>query len=539
MKLLLITGILIFLSSCSKLILNQGMKNYHSEIEKTQYYKSANDYQKDLLFLNDLTENSFPKIESTFPGQERKQVVDSIYTLLSHPSVDDNRFNGYLRYYLSQYHNQHTRISGLVSENLFPYALYPYQGNWYLSNIGSTYDSTLIEKKVLYINEQAIENVEDNLFNYVFAENEITKRNSINELIRRPDILKQFGIIDQMDSIKLTLENDSSIWVKSVVSGENFNFHLENYEEHPVTKYSDKNYDMQFYPQEDFAYFQFNRCFDLIDARETMPVYLKPWVVPFAKMYLNRLVKKKKSPENAVGFKLDTDRPVFKDYLEQSFDSLNGLGLNHLIIDLRNNGGGSSLMCLQLLYHLTDREDLHDFAKSFFVSEVNKQLNPVEFENFVESYILKYDKAPTFGKLYPNGLFNGDSLIFGEIENKKSPYYIPKDRTVFDGEIIVLANFRTGSAAALFTALLQDNNIARVVGTTVGNNPTGATTYQPFKLPESKLKGSVASGYVTRPQPSKGKILKPDYWIENSPSDHIKGRDRYFEKALELINQPE
>src|SRR5699024_4093576 len=109
---------------------------------------------------------------------------------------------------------------------------------------------------------------------------------------------------------------------------------------------------------------------------------------------------------------------------------------------------------------------------------------------------------------YPNGFKNCDSLIFEQIENSESPYYIPRDRSVFKGKIIVLVNSGTGSAAALFTTILKDNNIATIIGTSVGNNPIGATNYQPFKLPESKLTGSVASGYLIRPKPENGIVFE-------------------------------
>lgn len=517
--------------------MNQGFKEYKSDIKKSREFKNANSYQKDLLFLNDLCVNSFPKIESVFPEKLRNGIVDSLYNLLSSSSVDENLFNGYLRYYLSHYENQHTRIGGLESHSIFPYSLHSYMNDWYLKNINSNYDSLLIGKKVTKLNDKPTDETEERLFKYVFAENLISKRNSITELIRRPNLLKQFGIINQTDSIQITFENGENIWVKSSNKEKDINLHYEKFSQNPVTKYSDKNYGMAFYPEENFAYFQFNRCFDLIDARETMSEYVRPWVVPFAKLYLNNLVKKKRNPKNSIGFKLDFDRPIFKDYLEQTVDSLNALDLNNLIIDLRNNGGGSYLMCLQLLYHLTERENIKNFSESFYLSEANRQLNEKEYEKFVESYQLKYNKAPEKGKLYPNGLFNCDSLIFEEIENEESAYYIPQDRSVFKGKIIILANSHTGSAAALFTALLQDNNIATIIGTSIGNNPIGATNYQPFKLPESELTGSVATGFLTRPKPENGQILKPDYWIENSVNDIINGNDRYFNKALELITE--
>ncbi len=63
------------------------------------------------------------------------------------------------------------------------------------------------------------------------------------------------------------------------------------------------------------------------------------------------------------------------------------------------------------------------------------------------------------------------------------------------------------------------------------------TDYQPFNLPELKLTASVAIGYLIRPEPDKGSVLIPDFWIENTVSDIKNGTDKYFEKAMELIDK--
>jgi hypothetical protein len=266
-----------------------------------------------------------------------------------------------------------------------------------------------------------------------------------------------------------------------------------------------------------------------------MSDYLKPWIIPFAKFYLNRQIKKKNS-QKTHGY-VDVERPVFKDYLKLMFDSLQKQGIGNLIIDLRNNPGGSSLLCNQLLYYLTDMEDVKDFSKMYYMSDFNKQLKTKENSNFIKTYIAKNNSQPANGKLYPSGFFNCDSLLFEKIENSNSPYYIPENRKVFNGKVIILANYNTSSAAALFTTLLQDNSIALVIGTSVGNNPIGATELHPYKLPNSKATGSVASSYLLRPQPNKGRIFIPDYWIENRVDDMIKGKDKYLDKAMELMKK--
>lgn len=535
MKTIAIIGSILFFSSCSVIIKNQGFKNYKSEEIKTDKYRYANKYQKDLLYLDDLCANCFPDIENVFPSRE--QVRDSLLMALELPAVTENTFVGYARFYLSHFKNQHTSIGGLKSNILLPYILYPANNSWYVWDINMDYDSLLIGKKILTLAGKPMQNIENSLYKYVFAENAVNQKQAIRLFLNRPDLLKQFGVIKQTDSVSLKTLDGEEIWVKSITRNEDINFILDKnrYKENTITERKNHNYDITLYPSENYAYFQFNRCHDKIDTYETMPSYLRSWIIPFAKMYMNRQIRRKNS-DKLQGF-IDTERPVFKDYLEHMFDSVNTLGITNLIIDLRNNPGGSNLLCTQLLYYLTEREDIVDFSKYFYVSEGNKQLNKKRYDAFTKAYKQEYNREPEMGKLYPNGFLNCDSLIFEQIENNESAYYIPKHRSVFKGKIIVLANSGTGSAAALFTTTLQDNNIATIIGTSVGNNAIGATNFSPYKLPKTKFKGSVATGYLVRPKPENGMVQMPDYWVENSVEDLISGNDRLFGKALDLINE--
>jgi len=517
--------------------MNQGFKSYKSDIVKTNGYKKANLFQQDLLYLNDLCVNSFPDIDNVFPKQKREQIVDSLMKLLSHNITDRQVYNGYVRFYLSHFDNQHTNISGLNSKSIFPYILHFVGSKWYLWDISNDYDSLLIGKQVTKLNDKSIDIAENELFQYVFAENDVNKRNQVSVFMNRPDLLKQFGIIKQSDSILISFENGESVWIKTVTNDKDLHFRLgqKRFGNNAITKYLNHNYNIALNPVENYAYFQFNRCNDKIDSYETMSDYLKPWIVPFAKLYLNRQIKKKNN-QKTHGY-VDVDRPVFKEYLKLMFDSIKKQGIDNLIIDLRYNPGGSSLLCNQLLYYLTEKENLKDFTKMYCLSDFNKQIDKKEYNNFIITYDNNHKAPPEKGRLYPNGFLNCDSSFFEKIENRKSPYYISKERKVFNGKVIVLANYGTGSAAALLTTLLQDNNIAIVIGTSVGNNPIGATIMQPFRLPNSKFSGSVATGYLIRPNPTKGKFQIPDYWIENNVDNLVTGKDMVLEKAKELIKK--
>jgi hypothetical protein len=276
------------------------------------------------------------------------------------------------------------------------------------------------------------------------------------------------------------------------------------------------------------TYFQFHQCYDKIEIKEGMKTYVKPWLHPLATVFINHQLKKKK-PSNLLKNYYDPERPVFAMYISQMIEESNQKGIDKLIIDLRNNNGGSELICLQLLYHLTEKENLLDF-KTFVKNE--KIYN--YYFNTNHKVAKRYAKPDS---LYFIGNSNSTNTLLDKITDEKSPYYVAPNRPVFKGKIIVLANYTTESAGALFTALLQDNGIAQVIGTEVANNPTGPSAWTPLKLPNSKIKFSVSSLYLMRPDSSKGPIFIPNITLEKSVSDIIEGNDPLFDKALELLNK--
>ena len=269
-------------------------------------------------------------------------------------------------------------------------------------------------------------------------------KNEIVKSINRPSLLKQYDLIEQTDSILLSFENGDRVWVKSIYEAKDLNFHLgqKRSNSNTVTEHLDYNYNMTFYPDENFAYLQYNRCLDKIDLFEATADYVKPWMIPFAKLYLKRLIRKKKNPKNDMGFKLDYNRPVFKHYLNQMFDSLQTHNLDNLIIDLRNNGGGSHLLCFQLLYYLTDREDLKGFSVKYHMSNFNRQIHKSKFNKFVESYriennidpedkshttIEKYWLGSFLWDVYRKTVFNSPKLDYEEINKLKVIYFTVED----------------------------------------------------------------------------------------------------------------
>ncbi len=528
-KIIAIIFIGITFSSCGIFLQKTGVKNYtfKEKIDKN----GLNDYQYDFVYLSRLLEQGFPQIDSVFPKRERQNQKNEIINILSSDNIEKIDFIVQTRKFLSNFHNQHTNIY-LKSEfrNVYPFIIHISYNNWYLLNIDRKQDSLYIGKKIIKINEIGINKIENKLFDFIFAENKINQQYEIQnaQLYNKPVYLKEINVIQEIDEkIKITFSDNTSIFIDPINSDKDIDLYKIKIPPNEITKRQNKTYTYKIYPNQDFGYLQFNKCHDKIDILEGIESYVKPWLQPVARNYVKRQFKKEK-PSKQIAPYYNSEYPIFKDFIWELIDSLNNNSIKNLVIDLRNNPGGNLTLGIQLIYFLTSKTDLKGFTEYAYTSDIYKSYFPTEYNE------LK--------KMYPNGIPKNElvlkkenSNLFNEITNRKSKYYISKNRPIYKGNIYIISNYRTGSAAAMLTTLFQDNKIGTIIGTSVGNNPTGATTWTPFKLPKTKANISVATTYQVRPNKLNGKLQLPDYWIEYSVNDLITGKDPYLEKIMELI----
>jgi hypothetical protein len=517
---------------------NSGTKNFKDPITKTSEYKSLNKFQKDFLYLSVVCDKYFPNADRYFPKDQRQIVGREILKKLENNRLSDLEFRLHLKKYLSNFNNQHTWISlkGVTIEGIYPFMPYNKDSSWYIFNTLKSIDKDFIGQKISTFNNISLYDYENKLFKLVSAENTTTKRKVISNWWFRPTY-HEFISGKKVDSVKLTFESGEILSVPKITSGD-LAWHLseKDFRHHPITKAKDRIYDYQIIDSIGTTYFQFHECYDKIELKEGIKSYVKPWLRPIANMYVNIQTSKKKPSERLKKY-FDPERPVFSEYVSQMIKESNDKGISKLILDLRNNNGGSELICLQLLYHLTSREDLADFDLYIHNGQFYKHYFKKDFQDYVDTYFEKHSKYPAADTLFHAGQANSKENLFDKITDPKSPYYIQKDRPIFKGKIVVIADFSTHSAGALFTTLLQDNKIAQVVGTELSNNPTGPTSWTPFKLPNSKIEVSISSQYLVRPDKTKTDKFTPDVYIEKSLQDIMGGHDPLFEKALEILSK--
>ncbi|MBW7674839.1 S41 family peptidase [Chryseobacterium chendengshani] len=185
--------------------------------------------------------------------------------------------------------------------------------------------------------------------------------------------------------------------------------------------------------------------------------------------------------------KIQSFSRTFSDrFYKESFSKINKAGSSYLIIDIRNNYGGS-------LYEINN---LYSYlAPEPFVlvkpSQLTSKFTPLKTNYFRKSNLLQYILK---GLLYPGYVF---SQIFSVYKGKDGMvYYRMKEnkptkpkKNVFKGKVYMLINGGSFSASSVISSKLQYDKRATLVGEETGgaNDGTVAGFYSYQKLPNSKI----------------------------------------------------
>ncbi|MDD4636443.1 MAG: S41 family peptidase [Bacteroidales bacterium] len=221
-------------------------------------------------------------------------------------------------------------------------------------------------------------------------------------------------------------------------------------------------------------------------------------------------------PDNIgyLGFHGCNDIKGYEKFYKQTFKEIQERKIRHLIIDIRNNGGGHSVIGAELMQYLFNQPfkelDSLAFKMSKEIEETGKM-----------AYYIK-PKEGDWGKLYKK--VNTDP-------------YLPRDNPLrFTGKYYILLNNGTFSAACMFASPFKCYGDGILIGEETGGITVGFGDVHSFSLPHSDIKVTTSwkkFWYACGIDDRKGII--PDYFISNSIEDEILHKDRVLEYTLELI----
>jgi len=216
-----------------------------------------------------------------------------------------------------------------------------------------------------------------------------------------------------------------------------------------------------------------------------------------------------------------------RGFYRRSFRALKQHHIEHLVIDVRTNGGGSVTNSTLMTRYLAD----HRF-------KVGDSLYAVTRKKTYGKYI-KHDRwnkvFMTFfaRKLRKDGLYH-----FRYFERH---YFSPKKQNHYKGKTYILTGGNSFSATTLFVGAVRDQDNVLVIGEETGG---GAYGNNAWLIPDVTLPGT-GLGFrlplfrlvIDRAKPKTGKGVQPEVFSGPTVEDVRNGVDYKLEKALELIRK--
>ncbi len=184
------------------------------------------------------------------------------------------------------------------------------------------------------------------------------------------------------------------------------------------------------------------------------------------------------------------------DFLQESFKEIKEKEIEYLLIDMRNNGGGSTHQFNEVYHYLSDTP-----YRSY--SRV--------YTRFSRPVLAKYH--PWYRQLYFGllSLIRRDDVFMFESDLR----HPPENDYRFTGQTYLLVGPATFSAAAGFAALCQDYGAALIVGKETGGLPTSYGDSFFFDLPQTGLRARSSYKYFIRPSGEKSdRGVIPDWEID-------------------------
>ncbi len=220
----------------------------------------------------------------------------------------------------------------------------------------------------------------------------------------------------------------------------------------------------------------------------------------------------------------------WRAFLEGTFKTIEEQGVEHLIIDIRENNGGADEMAIELFSYLDVKESV---SKQRYREGRTRYLN---FPESLKPYVQTWGENPWFFNMEANqnesGYYvfpnNGDRFSKGE-------------KYSFNGEVYLLSSSANTSLAFYTNQNFRRHQLGTIIGTETGGNLRDINGGQILflRLPNSgiEIDFPVMGGFSLNDYPNKG--VSPDIEVAPSIDDFINDRDVVLEKTLQLIENDE
>lgn len=525
-KIVFLLFLIIVVSSCSQQkMISLITKTPTIEYTKPNNFKNLNNYQKDGIYLVELIKQTYPRLETKTPNFEAK--ADAFLNSLNSLKLDIE-FEIELKKFIAVLEDGHSYFNinfSKFSKNRFSIYLFHEKENWVIGNVEKSVDSSFIGKKIKSINGISISEIEKRINSLESGENKYWKNNMFSSYYTYPIYWKALNVFEENETLNLIVDDNGTEKAFSLTSKEKTESYKVSTKKQlfPFRFKQNNGFYYKIDTIQNFAYLQMNTSLDYVSIKDGIDNYTNFLTKPIALSFLKRNTKEARD---------------FGKTLQSMFKEIQKNNIENLIIDLSYNTGGSEDTGKQLIWYLTEKQDIKGFTEYIHNSNYFKKQIKVDYQKYNSLYKKK------FGNDLPIGEINITEEIlnepyFGNITKKGSPYLLDATIPKFKGKVYTIISPITFSAGQVLATTLSDNNLSKIIGKPTGNKPTTQTGASGFKLPNTKK--IIFISYLFMERPNKGKnnenALYPDIEIYKTFDEFINGKDKVMEYILDEIKK--
>lgn len=212
-----------------------------------------------------------------------------------------------------------------------------------------------------------------------------------------------------------------------------------------------------------------------------------------------------------------------RKFYRRSFRTIKEKNIQHLVVDLRANGGGRSDASLNLMSYLLD-------SNYVVYDTIDAVRRHPSFNAYYGGKLLRFAARNFWSR----------KISSDRIRNRSTAKVLhPNRKYGFKGKVYLLTNGGSFSAAAIFSSIIQHYNPRAVsIGRETGGGQYGCNAFiSPYvTLPYTKAKVRIPMYKIVLHLPGydKGRGVMPDIPVEYTYRDVIKTKDLDMEKVYEL-----
>ena len=215
-----------------------------------------------------------------------------------------------------------------------------------------------------------------------------------------------------------------------------------------------------------------------------------------------------------------------KSFFRKSFRTIEKEKIQHLVIDVRSNGGGDAGISTMLTQYLINRK-----------FKIADSLYAVRRSSSYRGYI-EWQRVYWLMTRFVTRKRGDGNYHFGYFERH---YFKPRKKHHFDGKIYLLTGGNSFSATTLVLKALQGQSNVKIIGEETGGGAYGNTAWMipevrlpktgvRFRLPKFRL-------VMDKALVSGGRGVMPDIFVRATPEIISKGIDPKIEAVKDIIKK--